>query len=447
DSAGAVVAQQHQTLNVLDFSLQGLRDGGPYGNGRTISVSASDRVGSVRLFADGYPVGAQNVRNSGGGFDIFPALMTTLGKRNLVLQAIDTSGNLIGQQTLTVSVQNLAILDPHAGASLLPNATLTLHASASRQIARIDYDADGYALGSASDAGANFELVTTLTRTGARTLTATGYDAAGAYVQRVSESVTVGAAPGNGGGIGGADVEARIKDIVANSRCAAHQFPDQGTAPRSYLTGMALTYAKSYCEVKTGASTAAALLASPLRQDGRDALTRYALDSSDPIQRLRSLYTLGIGEGLRESSGNPTEGYDTSAPSHTAENAESGLFQTSYDSRNYAGVSVDGISYAGARQWLDTLTAQYQNNPALCRYATFLGGQRDRNVPNIGSGPGAQFQAFSKDCPAFATEYAMVIFRLNRNHYGPIVRHEAEYAPSCAAMLQQVESEAKCSGQ
>jgi hypothetical protein len=71
---------------------------------------------------------------------------------------------------------------------------------------------------------------------------------------------------------------------------------------------------------------------------------------------------------------------------------------------------------------------------------TFKEGVSCRAQSILGSGEGATYQRFSKECPAFAAEYAMVMLRVLRQHYGPINRREAEITTACAGMLDQVES-------
>jgi hypothetical protein len=112
----------------------------------------------------------------------------------------------------------------------------------------------------------------------------------------------------------------------------------------------------------------------------------------------------------------------------TAEIAEAGLYQVSHD-------SIVGSP------WLTKLYEQFKANTAACLRAEFMEGVKDLKRDIVGNGPGADFQRFTKSCPAFATAYAGVMFRINRNHFGPIKRKEAELLPACEAMLQAVEKE------
>jgi hypothetical protein len=221
-----------------------------------------------------------------------------------------------------------------------------------------------------------------------------------------------------------------IADIAARSACARHIWRNRGRAPVGYIKGMALVYAKSFCESKSSADTAATVMRQPL-QGAEDALVHYGIGSTTEIERLRALYTLGIGLGMRESSGNTTEGRDTTVRNPTASNAEAGLFQQSFDSFNR--------SPALAR-----LFDQYKANTDTCRLETFMEGIRDKRRNVVGTGPGAEFQRFTKACPAFATEYAMVMLRVNRRHFGPINRREAEVVQQCNDMLREVETVATC---
>lgn len=201
---------------------------------------------------------------------------------------------------------------------------------------------------------------------------------------------------------------------------------------------MARVYAKSFCESRGAAETPASVMRQPLRGDQdtlvhyRDALSDAGVDVTNDIERLRALYTLGIGLGMRESSGNTTEGRDITARNPTASSAEAGLFQQSFDSLNRSPALAD-------------LLGQYRANTGACLLETFKEGiPRVVTRPVFGTGDGAEFQRFTRACPAFATEYAMVLLRVNRRHFGPINRREAEFFGPCNDMLKEVEAVATC---
>jgi hypothetical protein len=231
----------------------------------------------------------------------------------------------------------------------------------------------------------------------------------------------------------------RIADIAARSACARHNWRNRGRAPVGYIKGVAQVYAKSFCESRGSSETAVRVMNQPLQgnQDAlvhyRDALRGSGVDVSSDIERLRALYTLGIGLGMRESSGNTTEGRDIQVRHPTASNAEAGLFQQSFD-------SLDSRVPA-----LGQLLEQYRANVSACSLETFREGiSRVVTRPVFGTGPGAEFQRFTRECPAFATEYAMVLLRVNREHFGPINRREAEFFQPCNDMLKEVEAVATC---
>ncbi len=226
----------------------------------------------------------------------------------------------------------------------------------------------------------------------------------------------------------------QIQSIAASSSCASYSFSGRGRAPLAYIKGMALTFAKSYCRLKTSPSNMTNILAASQGVSSLDALALYSTNFSGlgmdvntaGESSLRSLYTLGVGLGMRESSGKYCEGRDMSASNTSASTAEAGMFQTSYDS-------------ISASSELSNLFAEYRNDPSKCFLDVYKVGVSCSASSISGSGIGAEFQTFNKSCPAFAAEYAMLMLRVRRNHYGPIIRKEAEVAPVCNSMLKSIQ--------
>src|SRR5262249_16002741 len=229
----------------------------------------------------------------------------------------------------------------------------------------------------------------------------------------------------------------QILAVAAQSACASHVFAGRGRAPVGYIKGVALTYAKSYCELKQGGQTAVTVMSQPVGTDGLDALAHYGRSDATALGRLRAVYALSIGEGMRESSGNTTEGRDENVPlqNATEANAEAGLFQVSFDSF----AAVETVSPT-AEHWLQVLYSDYQHPEAACELDVFMEHVSDREKPVVGSGDGARFQALTKACPAFATEYVEVMLRSDLPHFGPIKRKEAELFDGCEVMLHDVEA-------
>jgi hypothetical protein len=222
----------------------------------------------------------------------------------------------------------------------------------------------------------------------------------------------------------------KINEIVLRSPINSYRWKDRGIAPAGYIKGVAFTYAKSYYELKSRQKTAVESMSQPLADPRTDALAYYEIAAVSDVDRLRSVYTLALGLGMRESSGNPTTGWDRSklkeGIKNTEENAEAGLFQVSWDSR-------------GKSPWLLKLYDQYKTSPKQCHLAIFMEKVRDDKDPEVGNGEGAFFQRLTKECPSFATEYATVMLRANRKHFGPINTKKAEYNLDAESMFKDIE--------
>src|SRR5262249_30347452 len=116
---------------------------------------------------------------------------------------------------------------------------------------------------------------------------------------------------------------------------------DRGVAPRGYIKGMAVTYARVYAKLKAQDSAALVMAAQNSGHDNTDALAWYAdqfraqgMDNSvSGPTTVRHLFVLLIGLGMRESSGAYNEGRDRSASNTEADTAEAGLFQMSWNAR------------------------------------------------------------------------------------------------------------------
>ena len=211
------------------------------------------------------------------------------------------------------------------------------------------------------------------------------------------------------------DFNYEIDKIVNTSACAAYSWKNRGVGPKAYFSAIAKAYHKEFCANKPETT--------PGSSDF-DALTWYGLTPN-----LKNTYVLLTGLGMRESSGKFCTGKDASASNTSAETAEAGPFQSSYNSR-YKPVVKNGVtSYVVD----ESRTAIYKLFEA-CPITECKGSQ----AKNWGTGEGVEFQRRSKECPAFAVEYNALMIRLNRRHYGPINRKEAEFIPACGIMLDQV---------
>jgi hypothetical protein len=198
---------------------------------------------------------------------------------------------------------------------------------------------------------------------------------------------------------------------------------------------MALAYARVYCKVKAGDAAATEIARANTGNTDKDVLAHYAQEFNAAgmsnelagVDTLRHLFVLLIGLGMRESSGHYCAGRDRSASNTTAETAEAGLFQTSYNARK-------------ANSLMSQLFRQYSANPSGFVEVFREGVKcRDSDLENFGEGDGREFQRLSKACPTFAAEFAAVGLRNVRKHWGPINRKAAEIRPECDAMLMRVQ--------
>jgi hypothetical protein len=223
-----------------------------------------------------------------------------------------------------------------------------------------------------------------------------------------------------------------ILELAAGSEIARYDWMQRGKAPMGYIKGMAVLYARMYCKLKAGDPVALEVTKKHDPNANVDALTHYAdvfdaagILGDTPEDRLRQLFVLLMGFGMRESSGRWCEGRDRAANNVTGEKAEAGLFQTSWDARFSSSLMPKLFAdYSGLRDfgWVFTegVTA------------------RDRDLENFGSGDGLEFQRLSKVCPAFAVEFAAVGLRNNRKHWGSINSRAAEVKRKADALYRQV---------
>jgi len=223
-----------------------------------------------------------------------------------------------------------------------------------------------------------------------------------------------------------------IADNAAfSSGCTRFNWADRGTAPRSFIKGVLATFAKTVCRP----SRPDVVFVGNANKGTNDALAWYAdklaiLGSPvTGITTVRQLYTLLIGLGMKESSGQWCVGRDTSASFTKAETAEAGLFQTSWGANTRSPL-------------MGQLMTQYSASSAGCLASTFKAGVscKAADLQNWGksSDMGFQWQAKTKDCPAFSTEYAAVLLRLNggsKGEWGPLRKKVVQINKTCYDML------------
>jgi hypothetical protein len=227
----------------------------------------------------------------------------------------------------------------------------------------------------------------------------------------------------------------RIIQIAGTSAIATYNWLGRGIAPRGYIKGMALVFARVYCKFLDGDPAAVEMAKANTGNSSKDSLSYYAnqfhglgMDNeASGVNTLRHVFVLLLGLGMRESSGRWCEGRDMSADNTTNETAEAGLFQTSWNARSASSV-------------LPRLFSDYRSNPSgfLDVFKECVTA-RPQDLQNFGSGDGEAFQRLSKECPAFAVEFAAIGLRNIRNHWGPINTHSAELRPEADGMFLRVQ--------
>jgi hypothetical protein len=231
------------------------------------------------------------------------------------------------------------------------------------------------------------------------------------------------------------DLVKPIIEIACNSEIASYYWFDRGVAPLGYTSGMAVMFAKACCSFRDGNVVVSEMAMASSGNSSNDALAYYAsqfeekgMNNDDSgISTLRHLFVLLLGLGMRESSGRWCEGRDRSARNTTSNTAEAGIFQTSWNAHE-----ADPLLYR--------LFQEYQRNQN-CFLDVFREGVTPEplDLENFGSGDGEKFQRMSKECPAFAVEFAAVALRKVRQHWGPINRYEVELRNDADKMFKDVE--------
>lgn len=224
----------------------------------------------------------------------------------------------------------------------------------------------------------------------------------------------------------------RVIAIAKASAIATYRWKNRGRAPIGYIQGMAIAYAEACEDLTAGDEVVVAITAPLLGDDAHDALDWYhatlgdaGLGVNDKAARLSAVFAILLGLGMRESSGKHCEGRDISVENVTAETAEAGLFQVSYNSIRVQSLLQPLFDHYHGRD--DLLTVF--DDGVHCSASSWK---------DWGEGPGVEFQALTKSCPKFAVLYAALLLRHQRRHWGPINRKEAEVTADTAALLSAV---------
>lgn len=228
-----------------------------------------------------------------------------------------------------------------------------------------------------------------------------------------------------------------LLELAASSALANYPWLQRDLAPIGYIKGMTVLYARAYARLSLGQDAAIQSMAQAVSAANKsDALSWYSESFSqlgmgnehDGVGTLRHLFVLMAGLGMRESSGRYCEGRDRSTNNVTAETAEAGLFQISFNARTLSPL-------------LPKVFTQGRKTPS--RYLSiFKEGVRptQRDLENFGTGDGLEFQRLSKESPEFAADFCGVAMRANYKHWGPLITKKAEVRVEANELFKQAQA-------
>jgi len=225
-------------------------------------------------------------------------------------------------------------------------------------------------------------------------------------------------------------ITVKVIELAANSELMRVDWAGRGQAPAGYIKGMAVAFAMDVQKLK-GGNASVAVMAKPVNLNAldTDALAWYSMDFAPGdllggIPTLKALYALMIGLGMRESSGRYCEGCDRSVGDETADEAEAGLFQMSWNAHLANGE-------------ISKLLDSPDPNSLVSIFSEGVTAT-NADMEIVGTGLGALFQRQAKFNPLFAAEAAAVGLRSLRQHWGPINRREAEVRPEAIKLLNSI---------
>jgi hypothetical protein len=235
-----------------------------------------------------------------------------------------------------------------------------------------------------------------------------------------------------------ASAVASICSILDHSVIAQYRWKQRGQAPSAYLRGMGLAYLLA--QSKLSSEPMANTMAAPWDGENKNDILHFStndfsltgLDNSGSDQdRLRHLFSLLIGLGMRESSGRWCEGRDQTVANQTADSAESGLFQTSWDIRYTTPAAKELLRIYQQREDKFAPIFKTDIHPV------------EGDLEIIGTGDGATYQRVAKEKPTFSVFLAALGLRSNCRHWGPVIRHEAEIRAEADEYLQTIANHAR----
>lgn len=230
-----------------------------------------------------------------------------------------------------------------------------------------------------------------------------------------------------------------IATAAAGSDAARYSWGGRGRASAGYIAGVAVVYGQMLRRLAARDSAALAMVRvvnghADVFDHYQDILISKGMPTADApeVDRLRALFAVLLGLGMRESSGGVDIGRDRSASNTSADTAEAGTWQQSRDSfaasgdpelpklfAAYVGSGPDAVD-AISKRGISPLAGSMENS-----------GDPDSD--------GYKFQELVKARPSIAALFAAIGMRTLYTHWGPLKERAAEVISEADALFRQVQ--------
>jgi hypothetical protein len=212
--------------------------------------------------------------------------------------------------------------------------------------------------------------------------------------------------------------EKPVTPVNLENACVKRYWKDRGYLPKGFAQGVAQSYLRARARGEKGR---------PLASPDKDALAYYKLGAGNELEKT---YAFLLGLGMRESNGNYSLGRDYTAKGpQSSKQAESGAWQFSFDA----------IGRDGELRKIYSDRSTNQTGSKSCLNEVYAVGIKKRETGYITSpADGYAFQKFFRGCADAQAEYAAVMIRAVRSHFGPINRREVEYVKACEDWLKSL---------
>lgn len=219
-------------------------------------------------------------------------------------------------------------------------------------------------------------------------------------------------------------------------------WPERGRAPAGFVKGMAAVFAILYARLKVNDQAVLAMVRvvdEPGKHDVFDVLEQHLLaqgmktGDASMRDRLRYLFVVMYGLGMRESSGRYCCGRDTTAVLEvSAETAEAGPFQTSWDLRGASPEIVRLFDISRGKKVDD-----FKDMLDVWKEGVI---QKPADSQSFGSGQGLWFQVACKTDMEFAVQVAALGLRNRCTAWGPVNRKEVAILSGVDTLLLDIQN-------